>query len=316
MTAGMSKADQGAAAARTSTPRWLEARGVAAGAVLLCVPSFVTVRVIASGHFGRFPLLFFALHLVGAAALTRRSPLAQVAGRGIAWKFFILQAWVLGVRATAGDIQPIGALLVVAPALALVIARPLLQTSAARAAFAPRASRTLFLAAATASIASAVYVAPLALSVWTYESPVIGVALTILGAALVAQAAAVLRMRAWGVVLGAATALGVLLALVVGVADPTFTAITAMPGLALAGAVGAAWLRKSTASQTPTVRIAATSESQQGSRVQVEAEESMATEPGIECPRAMQSGDESVYADDQDPLRDESRSARGDVPLP
>ena len=262
MTA-MSIADQGAPAARTSTPRWVEARGVAAGAVLLCVPSFMTVRVMAFGHFGRFPLLFLASYLVGAAALTRRSPLAQVVGRGIAWKFFVLQAWVLGVRAMAGDIRPIGALLVIAPALALVVARPLLQTAAARAAFAPRASRTLFLAAATASIASAVYAAPLALSAWTHGSPMIGAALTFLGAALVAQAVAVLRMRAWGVVLGAATALGVLFALLVGVADPTFTAITAMPGLALAGAVGAAWLRKSTASQTPNgahcrdVRIAA-----------------------------------------------------------
>lgn len=287
MTADRSM-EQGAPNARTSTPRWLEARGVAAGAVLLCVPSFMTVRTMVGGHVNRFSLLFFASSLVGAAALTRRSPLAQVVGRGIAWKIFVVQAWVLAVRATAGDIQPIGALLVIAPALALVIARPLLHTADARAAFAPRASRSLFLAAATASIASAVYVAPLALSAWTYGSPMIGAALTFLGAALVAQAAAVLRMRAWGILLGAATALGVLFALIVGVADPTFTAITAMPGLALAGAVGAAWLRKATASQTPTVRIAATSESQQGSGIRVEAEESRATEPCIECPRAMQ----------------------------
>ncbi|MDB5215171.1 MAG: hypothetical protein JWO86_3098 [Myxococcaceae bacterium] len=273
MTAGTSIADQGAPAARTSTPRWLEARGVAAGAVLLGVPSFITARMMVGGHLGRFSLLFFASYLVGAAALTRRSPFAQVVGRGIAWNFFVLQAWVLAVRAMAGDIRPIGALLVIAPALALVIARPLLQTAAARAAFAPRASRTLFLAAATASIASAVYAAPLALRAWTYGSPMIGAASTFLVAALVAQAAAVLRMRAWGVVLGVATAAGVLFALVVGVADLTFTAITAMPGLALAGAVGAAWLRKPTASQTPTVRIAATSESQQGSRVQVEADD-------------------------------------------
>jgi hypothetical protein len=250
----------------------------------------MTVRTMFGGHTNRFSLLFFASYLVGAGALTRRSPLAQVIGRGIAWKFFVLQAWVLAARAMAGDIQPIGALLVIAPALALVIARPLLQTADAHAAFAPRASRTLFLAAATASIASAVYAAPLALSAWTYGSPIIGAALTFLAAALVAQAAAVLRMRAWGVVLGAATALGALFAMFVGVADPTFTAITAMPGLALAGAVGAAWLRKSTPSQTQTVRIAATSEPQEGSRAKVEGEESRATEPCIDCPGAMQSG--------------------------
>ncbi len=243
MTAGMSIANQGAPAARTSTPRWLGARGVAAGAVLLGVPLFMTVRMMVGGHLGRFALLFFASSFVGAAALTRRSPLAQVVGRGIAWKFLILQAWVLAVQAMAGDLRPVAALLVIAPGLALVIARPLLRTADARAAFAPRAYRTSFLAAATASIASALYAAPLALRAWTYGSPMIGAALTFLAAALVAQAAAVLCMRAWGVVLGAATALGVLFALVVGVADPTFTAITAMPGLALAGAVGAAWLR-------------------------------------------------------------------------
>ena len=286
MIKGISIADQGVLAPCVSPPRWLEARGVAAGAVLLCVPLFLTVRAFVEGHFGRFPLLFFASYLVGAAALTRRSPLAQAIGRGIAWKFLVCQAWVLATRAMAGEIQPVGALLVIAPALALVIARPLFHTADARAAFAPRASRTLFLVAATASIASALHAAPIALRAWTYGSPIIGAALTFLAAALFAQGAAVLRMRAWGVVLGAATALGMLLAMFVGVAEPTLTAITAMPGLALAGAVGAAWLRMPTPSQAPTARIAATSEPQEGSVAQIEEEESRAAEP-IECPRAM-----------------------------
>ncbi len=278
MIEGIPIEDQGVLPACVSAPRSLEARGVAAGAVLLCVPFFLTVRAIVEGHFGRFPLFCFASYLVGAAALTRRSPLAQGIGRGIAWKFFVCQAWVLATQAMAGEIRPLGALMVIAPALALVIARPLLHTADARAAFAPRASRTLFLVAATASIASALHAAPLALRVWTYGSPIIGAALTLLAAALVAQGAAVLRMRAWGVALGAATALGMLFAMFVGVADPTFTAITAMPGLALAGAVGAAWLRKPPPSQAPTTRIALTPEPQEGSVAQIEEEESSAAD--------------------------------------
>ncbi len=283
MTAVTSFQGHGASELRTSNPRWLAARGVAAGAVLLCVPSFMTVRLMVGGELGRFPLLFFATHLIGAAALTRRSPLAQVVGRGIAWKVFICQAWVLALRATDGDLRPTGALLAVAPALALVLARPRLHGAHARAAFAPHASRALFLAAATASIASAVYAAPLALRAWTYGSPMIGAALTVLAAALVAQAAAVLRMRAWGVVLGAATALGMLFALLVGLADSSFAAITALPGLALAAALGAAWLRTPPAPRAPTVRIVATSgsPSQQGASVQMEAED---PETGLAIP--------------------------------
>jgi hypothetical protein len=92
------------------------------------------------------------------------------------------------------------------------------------------------------------------LGAWTSGSATIAVALTCLVAALVAQAVAVLRMRAWGILLGTATALGVLFALLVGVAHPTFVAITAMPGLALAGAVGAAWLRTPKVRQTSAMR--------------------------------------------------------------
>jgi len=247
---------QGGVDARASTQGWLEARRrVACAILLLAVPSFLAVRALIGGGWNRFALLFFASHLVGAAALTRRSPLAQVVGRGIAWKMCVAQGWVFAVRALAGDLRPIGALLVITPALALVIARPLLDTAEARAAFAPRASRSAFLAAATASMASAMYAASLVSSAWAYASCPIGAALTVLTAALVAQAAAVLHMRAWGVVLGAATACGVVLAMLAGVANPMFTAITAMPGVALVGALGAAWARERTTTQSRALHI-------------------------------------------------------------
>jgi hypothetical protein len=75
---------------------------MAAGAVLVGVPLFMTVRVTLSGDFGRFPALFFASYLTGAVAFTRRSPLAQVVARGIAWKFLIAQGWVLALVAMTG----------------------------------------------------------------------------------------------------------------------------------------------------------------------------------------------------------------------
>ena len=142
---------------------------------------------------------------LGVAGVGRRSLLSHVLARGA------LGMTILGTALNAVGILPwprTGAiatdlLLAAGAGAALVVARPLLHTDEAQRAFAPARFRGLFLAGAIAA-------AGIAFGALVYAFVGIAVASTLmvafngaLAALLVASIAGLLRMRTWGLVLGA-----------------------------------------------------------------------------------------------------------------
>jgi hypothetical protein len=154
-------------------------------------------------HRGGAVLTAFA----GAIALAgvgigRKSVLAQVLSRGVAWLVF-----VAGVFATLADHHLPLAALGTAAGAALLLSRPLLHTESARAEFAPMRFRRSFLAAATGTVTFAALAGGGALEYLRAGQLTAGVAWAAITASLLGAAIGVVRMRAWGVLLGAVTSI-------------------------------------------------------------------------------------------------------------
>jgi hypothetical protein len=187
--------------------------------------------------------------LIGLAAigLGRRSVLSQVLSRGVAW--VVLTPMLVGLGESLGHGRLPDAHTVffaTTSAGALLLARPALHTDSARTEFAPLAYRRLFLAGAVASAMTAVVVALFAVEQLAWHHRGAGLALAAFSAALLASAVGVVRMRAWGVLLGMVTAVGAAGAallsgdwyLALGLA------LAAVPGALLGSALAAARLRR------------------------------------------------------------------------
>jgi hypothetical protein len=143
---------------------------------------------------------------VAAFSMLRKSPLAQVFARGVAWSFVLP---LVAIEVIAGGFVPALAwsATVGAALLALVVSRPLLHTPEATRAFDPVRFRSPLLACATASIAIAIAMAQLG---WAFQSvglASIGIPAIALAASLGLAGFGLVRMRAWGMLLGIATAL-------------------------------------------------------------------------------------------------------------
>ena len=179
------------------------------------------------------PLLLVAVLLAGASAgIGRRSVLAQVLARGAALTVLgpcVAAAVALSVRGRLPDAGVLG--LTATMAVALALSRPFLHTDAARAEFAPVAYRRWFLAGAVTSVAMslAAFVQALAATLWT--STAHGLAVGVLGVMLLASGIGVVKMRAWGVLLGIVTATVSLGAAALGLGDPSALGVAAIPGL-------------------------------------------------------------------------------------
>ena len=176
--------------------------------------------------------------------LGRRSVLAQVLSRGVAW--FVLTPMLVGVAASlVSGRLPDGytAFFAATSAGALLLARPALHTEAARKEFSPVAYRRVFLAGAVASamVATAVAISAAALMP---EGVGLGVGLAALAAALFASVIGVVRMRAWGVLLGGVTSVVALVAALFSGQELVSIglALAALPGLLLASPLVAARL--------------------------------------------------------------------------
>lgn len=188
-------------------------------------------------------LAFAAVVGAGAVALGRRGVLSQVLGRGVAW--LVLAPSMLGVAEALWyrhlpDARV--ALFTASSAAALLLARPALHTAEACAEFAPVRYRRLFLGGAVASAMTGTAALGFAAEALRWGEGRIGVGLAALGAALVASAVGVVRMRAWGVLLAMVTSLGTLAAALLsgdeGVAIAL--ALAAIPGALLAAPLLAA----------------------------------------------------------------------------
>ena len=230
---------------RASTPRRvLAVASLAASAAGLGSLAFD------GGHLSS-PAVLVVAAVVGAAAvgLGRRSVIEQVLSRGIAW--FVLTPMLLGLTESLVHWHlPDGHVLFFAStsAAALLLARPALHTEAARAEFSPVGYRRIFLAGAVASTMTASALAFFGLPrLWelTLEPMGSAVALLASAAALFASAMGVLRMRAWGVLLGALTSVVALGAALFSGSSPlaVLLVLVAIPGLVLAFPLLAARLR-------------------------------------------------------------------------
>jgi hypothetical protein len=199
------------------------------------------------GGWDRAMLAVAALIGVGAAGLARRSVLSQVLSRGIAW--MVLTPMLVGLADSLGHGRLPDAHTVffaTTSAGALLLGRSALHTDAAKAEFPPVAYRRVFLAGAVASVMAGVVAAFFAAEQLEWRGGGHGVALVALSAALLASAVGVIRMRAWGVLLGMVTSVVALGAAVFSANELTAVggARGALPGALLASPLLAARLRR------------------------------------------------------------------------
>jgi hypothetical protein len=201
-------------------------------------------------HWDRSVLGVAALVGVAAVGLGRRSVLSQVLSRGVAW--VLLTPMLVGLADALGHGRLPDAYTVffaTTSASALLLARPALHTDEAKAEFSPVAYRRTFLAGAVAAVMAGMVVLLFAAEQLIWRQSGHGLALAVFGSAFLASAVGVVRMRSWGVLLGALTALVALGAAVF--AGNEFTAIglalAAIPGALLASPLLAARLRGSAA---------------------------------------------------------------------
>ena len=199
------------------------------------------------GGWDRAMLAVAALIGVGAAGLARRSVLSQVLSRGIAW--MVLTPMLVGLADSLGHGRLPDAHTVffaTTSAGALLLGRSALHTDAAKAEFPPVAYRRVFLAGAVAAVMAGVVAAFFAAEQLEWRGGGHGVALVALSAALLASAVGVIRMRAWGVLLGMVTSVVALGAAVFSANELTAVglALAAIPGALLASPLLAARLRR------------------------------------------------------------------------
>jgi hypothetical protein len=197
---------------------------------------------------------------LASAGLLRRSALSQVLSRAVAWVVLApmgmatLEALTMG-RAPGLEVLFFGG----ASAGALLLARPALHTKAARAEFDPVAYRRWFLAGAVASAAAGIVAALAGAEALAFGPARAAAASLAYATALLASTVGVVRMRSWGVLLGALASVVTLgaAALAHDVYLSLSLAIAALPGLLLAAPVIASRVKPVApgASTTPAPRL-------------------------------------------------------------
>jgi hypothetical protein len=192
-------------------------------------------------------IAFGALVIAGAIALGRRSAAAQVFARGAAWAsmFPSAIASILIVSHLRDWPNLFMVTSIAAASLALMLGRPMLDGAEAQETFAPIAFRSWLLAAAVSAmgvgIATTRYGAVLiGIHFARFGAPLLG-----LGLALILSAIGIVRMRAWGMLLGIATVpFALVSALAVRATSFNWPLLgTLVPGVMIAGILVSARLR-------------------------------------------------------------------------
>jgi hypothetical protein len=160
-------------------------------------------------------LLFAAMTAAAGVGMTRRSVLVQVFSRAVTWLVFL--PCVIGslFALTVGQHLPFDIIgLTAATGASLALSWPMLHTVDARKAFGPNAFRHWFLAGATTTAATGIVAGGIAFEAATKLAGNVGTFASFgaLSLALLASAIGVVRMRGWGILLGALTSV-VLLAI-------------------------------------------------------------------------------------------------------
>jgi len=182
-------------------------------------------------HWIEWGLLAFS-GLVGVAGigLARRSIVAQVLSRATAWTILFPTAIITAVSLLNGHTEWVAAALAAGSGGALLLARPMLNTAEAHAQFAPSSFRRWLLGSSTAAAAAGVATAVFGLDGlhWHTSSAIalLGLAVSLLGSSI-----GVVRMRAWGIMLGALTSvITLVVSLFMHDAAGLALALTAVPG--------------------------------------------------------------------------------------
>jgi len=195
-------------------PRLPRLRRGAASASLAAAAAGFAWSAVSEGDF-----LYLRWELAGMAALTataslgllRRGVLAQVLSRGVAWLVCMpAMAGLLGDALQGHGPDAAVAGFAASTGLSLLLSWPNLHTPQARGEFSPVAYRRTFLAGAVASATGGTLAALGALGNLIWGSRGQGVELAMLAAVMLATTLGVVRMRAWGVLLGLATAVAML----------------------------------------------------------------------------------------------------------
>ena len=172
-------------------------------------PAVMVGRAAFSRYFGvnTMMLAVAAVLMVAGYGLTRRSLVAAVLSRGVVWLAFAPTAAALSMKLASGRPSLDEAVLAIGTGVALLAARPVLHTPEARREFAPLAFRSWLLGGSIATASAGITAAFLA--AFTVHGPAT-FGFAALAAALFASSIAVVRMRAWGILLGALTSLTLL----------------------------------------------------------------------------------------------------------
>ena len=222
-----------------------------------------------------------ALTGAAAVALLRRGVLPQVLARGV--------AWIVCLPAAAGVLESLlygrlpdatGSAFAASTAAALLLSWPNLHTDEARREFAPVAYRRTFLAGAVASAAAGTIAALGGLGNLVWGQPRDGIELAALATVMLATTVGVVRMRAWGVLLGVVTALAMLVEVLLHRNDFTTWgfALAAVPGLMLAAPLLVSRLRPEKPASEP--RVIRSAVAQPPPPVRVRVEEFPVEDPG------------------------------------
>jgi hypothetical protein len=149
-------------------------------------------------------LAYAGVVAAAGVGLARRSMAAQVLSRGTAWTVLAPSALVTAFTMVNGHFDWAAAALALGSGSALLLAHPMVRTAEAQAEFAPSSFRRWLLAGATASVGAGVVTGLFALDGLRWHAGT-AIALLALALSLVASALGVVKMRAWGILLGALT---------------------------------------------------------------------------------------------------------------
>jgi hypothetical protein len=215
---------------------------------------------------------------VAAVGLSRRSLLVQALSRGMAWLAFAPLAIVTFYAVLHGSIEPEVAALTATSGAALLLGRPMLHTKEARAEFSPVRFRRWLLSGTTAAAAAGITTSAFALEAFERGHLAASAGLGLFATALAGSAFGVLRMRAWGILLGGLTSLLALGGALVSHSEASLAwLMAALPGLLLMTPVLASKLGSDKAQVTSpaNLRVAEAAEASQ-TRIRVDIDEDLA----------------------------------------
>jgi hypothetical protein len=186
---------------------------------------------------------------------------AQVLSRGAACTVLLPSAIVAVGSTVWGHTDWAAAAFAVGSGGALLLARPMANTAEANAEFAPTSFRRWLLTAATVSVTAGLVSGLFALDGLRWHTAP-AIALGVLSLSLLASAIGVVRMRAWGILLGALTSMGALIAAAVMHNMAGFViALASVPGLMLVLPVLLAQRERARAGASTFTRVASPSHS-------------------------------------------------------